>query len=363
MTNSYGVSVYFPYKKVSGVDQMVNTYEAIGMDEDYTRCIQEFASLEVAGQVASGGSAAGSPLAGLFGSLLGGSGSSFGTTSGSSPSASQASQAFGNSDAIAQLLGAFMSSDFSGISGLTSENTGFLGRTLDIDYASEYIAKHQFDGASLAWEMPDADDGDTEGSLPFIRLTEEQTELIQDLDLSVYYDDGEGYVDLGLDNVFSFDDNGNLLAPEDRTWVAVGGQIAPYYRILSSGDENDYTIMGHITARLNGDDVNLIVVFDSEHEDGYVTGAVYDYVDGETDTIAKNLTELQAGDEIDFGCDYYNYDQTFQNRYYLGDTIVLKHGMDELEVQNLDVGSGDIHAAYCFTDIYGQSYWSDFLVY
>ena len=50
-------------------------------------------------------------------------------------------------------------------------------------------------------------------------------------------------------------------------------------------------------------------------------------------------------------------------KHYLGDTIVLKHGMDELEVQNLDVGSGDIHAAYCFTDIYGQSYWSDFLVY
>ncbi|MBR0397145.1 MAG: peptidase C11 [Eubacterium sp.] len=360
MANSYGVSIYFPYKKASGVDQMVNTYEAIGMDEDYTRCIQEFASMGVAGQVAAGGSEAGSPLGGLLGSLLGNAGSAYGTTSGSSQSASQASQAFGSSEAIAQLLGAFMGSDFSGITGLTSENTGFLGRTLDIDYASEYIAKHQFDGASLAWEMPDADG---EGSLPYISLTKEQTEMIQDLDLSVFYDDGSGYVDLGMDNVFSFDDNGNLLAPEDRTWLAIDGQIVSYYRILSSGDEDDYTIMGRVPAKLNGDDVNLIVVFDSEHENGYVSGAVYDYVDGETDTIAKNLTELQAGDEIDFVCDFYDYDGNFQDRYYLGDTLVLEHGMDEMEIQNLDVGSGDIHAAYCFTDIYGQSYWSDFLVY
>ena len=365
MANSYGVSIYFPYKKAAGVDQMVHTYEAIGMDEDYTRCIQEFASMGVAGQVASGGSEAGSPIGGLLGSLLGNAGSAYGTTSGSSQSASQASQAFGSSEAIAQLLGAFMGSDFSGISGLTSENTGFLGRTLDVDYAAEYIAEHQFDGASLAWNMPEEASGDQEdgGTLPYISLTEEQKAMIQDLDLSVFYDDGEGYIDLGMDNVFSFDDNGNLLAPEDRTWLAIDGKIVSYYRSLSSGDENDYTIMGRVPALLNGDDVNLIVVFDSEHEDGYVSGVVYDYVDGQTDTIAKNLTELKEGDQIDFVCDYYDYDGNFQNRYKMDETLTLDHGMDEMVIENLDVGSGEIHAAYCFTDIYGQSYWSDFLVY
>ena len=365
MANSYGISVYFPYKKVSGVDQMVNTYEAIGMDEDYTRCIQEFASLEVAGQVAGGGSAAGSPLSGRFGSLLGGAGSSYGGSS-SGSSSSGASGAYGSSAGIAELLNAFMGSDFSGISGLTSGNTGFLGRTLDIDYASEYIAANQFDASRLTWTDPataDFAEGAVVPEVPFISLDEDQMGLIQNLDLSLFYDDGEGYVDLGMDNVFEFDEAGNLLAPSDRTWLAIDGQIVAYYRIESSGDEDDYTIMGRVPAKLNGDDVNLIVVFDTEHPDGYVTGAVYNYVDGQTDTIAKNLTELTVGDEIDFVCDFYDYDSNFQDRYYLGETMTVEHDMDEMKVENLNVGDGEIHAAYCFTDIYGQSYWTDFLVY
>ena len=51
MVNSYGLSIYFPYKNMSNVDGMVDTYENIGMDDGYTRCIQEFASLETSGQI------------------------------------------------------------------------------------------------------------------------------------------------------------------------------------------------------------------------------------------------------------------------------------------------------------------------
>ena len=53
----------------------------------------------------------------------------------------------------------------------------------------------------------------------------------------------------------------------------------------------------------------------------------------------------------------------FQDNYYLGETMTLSHGMDEMKVENLDVGDGTIRAAYCFTDIYGQRYWSEFLDY
>ena len=47
MTNAYGVSIYFPYKRTSYVDSAVRTYDQIGMDASYSRCIREFASLEV----------------------------------------------------------------------------------------------------------------------------------------------------------------------------------------------------------------------------------------------------------------------------------------------------------------------------
>jgi hypothetical protein len=65
MTNAYGLSIYFPYRKLSQVDKAVSTYTAIGMDESYAQCIRDFASLEASGQVASGGSI--SPFDALFG--------------------------------------------------------------------------------------------------------------------------------------------------------------------------------------------------------------------------------------------------------------------------------------------------------
>ena len=74
MTNAYGLSIYFPYKKVSAVDDVVDTYEAIGIDEEYARCIREFASLEVGGQTSAGGTT--SALPSLLGNLLGGGSSS-----------------------------------------------------------------------------------------------------------------------------------------------------------------------------------------------------------------------------------------------------------------------------------------------
>ncbi|MEZ4628152.1 MAG: hypothetical protein R2912_08770 [Eubacteriales bacterium] len=35
----------------------------------------------------------------------------------------------------------------------------------------------------------------------------------------------------------------------------------------------------------------------------------------------KGLVEIVAGDQIDFLCDYYNYDGTFNDAYYLGERI------------------------------------------
>ena len=69
MTNSYGMSIYFPYRKTSKVDTALNTYDAIGMDASYAKCIREFASLEVSGQVSTGGTS--SPFPSLLGDLGG----------------------------------------------------------------------------------------------------------------------------------------------------------------------------------------------------------------------------------------------------------------------------------------------------
>ncbi|SHN60660.1 hypothetical protein SAMN02745247_02227 [Butyrivibrio hungatei DSM 14810] len=337
MTNAYGLSIYFPYKQSSKVDSMVNTYENIGMDEDYAKCIQSFATMGVAGQVASGGTS--TPMPSLFGELSQGSGSGDATA-----------------EMISQLLTTFLSSDFSSISGLSSSNTSFLGKSLDVEKAANYIAANQFDTSNLIWTQ-NADGQDV------ISLSEDQWSQVKDLSLNMFYDDGEGYIDLGLDNTLEFDPDGNLIAPSDKTWLAIDGQIVAYYVIDVQGDENSYAITGRVPCLLNGERTNLILVFDSENEDGYVAGANYDYVEGETDTVAKNLTEINEGDTIDFLCDYYGYDKQFQDSYYLGEQMTVSHPMSEMVINNLPVGDGDVLVTYRFTDQFAQNYWTPTIKY
>ncbi len=331
MTNAYGLSIYFPYQKTSSVDQAVRTYQQIGMDEEYSRCIQAFASLEVSGQVAAGGTS--SPLSSLFGEA--------------------GSSGAGSSAAILELLGSFLSSDFSSISGLDSSNISFLSdRALDTESTAEYLAAHRFDASALQWQTK------SDGT-HYMTLPEEQWELVQSLELNLFYDDGEGYIDLGWDNVFSFDENGALIGDTDRTWLAINGQPVAYYYINTIEEGETYTITGRVPTLLNGQRVDLLLVFDSETPYGYIAGASYDYIEEETETIAKNLTELQPGDTLEFLCDYYSYNGEYQDSYYLGEAMTVT---DEMIISNVDVGEGAVRAMYRFTDIYNQSYWTPALI-
>ncbi len=94
-----------------------------------------------------------------------------------------------------------------------------------------------------------------------------------------------------------------------------------------------------------------------------MAGANYDYVEGETETIAKNLTEIKAGDKIDFLCDGYTYDKQYQATYYIGDTLTVEGDMSDMVIENLPVGDGTVLMTYRFTDIYGQDYWTEALKY
>ena len=331
MTNAYGLSIYFPYRQSKKVDSMVNTYEVIGMDEEYSKCIKSFAKVEVAGQVAAGGTS--SPIPSLFGELAGG---------GSSDT---------SAEMITQLLTTFLSSDFSSISGLNSSNTEFFGKDLDIEKTANYIANNSFDDASIMWTQNAAGED-------VISMSEEQWGLVQNLTLNLFYDDGEGYIDLGTDNVFDFDDEGNLRSQDDKTWLAIDGNVVAYYVVDIQGTQDNYAITGRVPCLLNGQKANIILVFDSANEDGYVAGVCFDYKDGETETVAKNLTELNDGDKIDFTCDFYSYDKEFRDSYMLGEQYTVSGPMSEMKISNVSVGDGTVLETYCFTDIYGQNHWT-----
>ena len=144
-----------------------------------------------ADRVATGGS--NGSFSSLFDSL---GGYSSGYTTGSSSSYS------GSQDEISALLNAFLGGGYGSISGLTGSNTGYLsGRSMSTEDTVEYISENFFGSASLVWNQ------DSDGSYK-MSLSEDQWSLVHELDLNMFYDDGQGYVDLGLDNIYSFDEDG-----------------------------------------------------------------------------------------------------------------------------------------------------------
>ncbi len=327
MTNAYGVSIYFPYRRASKVDSQVNLYNELGMGDAYSKCIKSFAGIETSGQISTGG--ASSPL----GSLLS-QNSGSGTTVGS--------------DALSALLNAYLSGGRS-IDGIDRAATGYMSdeETFDVDSAADYIAANQFVSDDLVWEEND------EGQ-HIITIADDKWALIQSLQVNMFYDDGAGYIDLGLDNTYQFTEDGRLIGDTDNTWLSIDGQPVAYYYEDTVKEGDSYTTTGRVPALVNGDRANLIIVFDNEHPYGYIAGARYDYVDGETETVAKSMTELNVGDTIDFVCDYYTYDGDYQNSYFLGEQMIYK---EDIEISNTDVG-GDTQITYLLIDIYNQEYWT-----
>ena len=317
MSHANGISIYFPYKKVSKVDSAVAQYEQIGMDTEYTRCIKEFASMETTGQVHTGssvnggsGASVGSPLGSLLSTFLGGSS----TVDGQNPS----------------------SFDF--WSGNENQNQS--------QTETNYVNNHALDTSKLIWTK--------EGGRNKLKLTEGQWKLVQTVDLNVFYDDGNGYIDLGLDNVYEFDGSGNLIGDYDGTWLSINGQLVPYYHTDTVEEGSHYSITGYVPVLLNGNRSELILVFDDARPDGYIAGARDVYKNGETQTVAKNLTEVVKGDRIEFVCDYYSYDGVYQDSYLLGNVMTYD---GKAVIGNLGIDSGRVSATYRLTDIYNQSYW------
>jgi len=327
MTNAFGLSIYFPYRKSSMVDQATSTYRQIGMDEDYARCIRQFASLAASGQAASGGTA--SPLPALLGTLGGGSG--------------------GSADLVSALLGEFLGGGFGRVAGLTEDNTAFLSdRAMSDEDMVQYLMENRFAGETLVWQTgPDG--------VPVLRLSEDQWGLVQSLELNLFYDDGEGYIDLGLDNVYEFDDNGGLLGTEGGTWLAINGQPVAYYHTATVDDGTTYSITGRVPVLHNGKRAELILVFDDERPQGFVAGVQSVYPDGETETVAKSQTALQSGDTLEFLCDYYSYEGDYQDSYRLGEPLTVPDA--GLTIRDVPL-EGNTQATYRFTDLYGQHHWT-----
>ncbi len=341
ISNAHGLSVYFPYQKVSSVDKAVSTYAAIGMDSSYSQAIRDFASVEASGQAVSGGY--GSAMPSLFGGYD--------------------DSGYGSSDMIGDLLSAFLGGGFGRIGGLDDSNAGFLSdRSLSDRALTDYLTANYLDAKALAFTK--------DGTDWVLSLEPAQWALVTGAEQNVFYDNGEGYVDLGLDALFSFDEQGRMVADMDGTWLAINGQPVAYYNEGAAYSETDgWLFTGRVPALVDGDRVNLLIAISAETGDAAITGIRYDYVNGETETVAKSLTVEELFDfmasigdtrtalPLQFVADLYDYHQQYQASYRFGkETALTQTGM---QIGNVKLPDADkMLVTYRFTDIYNQAYWT-----
>lgn len=327
ITNANGVSIFFPYGKLSDVSSMLQTYEEIGMDENYTRAIKSFANVNAGGQMAS-------PGGGLMETLLGGGQS--GGTQGIA------------TDLIGSLIGNFLSQgDFSSITGGAQQQPDWVD-TNQITQSTEYYSENMLDPASIVITQ--------KGGQRVLELSEEEWDLVHNMELSVFIDDGEGFIDLGRDNVIEYNQDGDLILEFDGTWMAINDRIVSYFMTSYDYQGDDYKIMGRVPAMLNDQLVDIIVSFDQDNPYGDVLGAriIYDKEE-ETPNLPKGLIDILPDDRIDYLTDYYTYQGDFDDTYYLGEPY---YATGEWYIENLAISNLDYMMTYKITDIYGNSYWT-----
>ncbi len=335
MTNSSGLSIYFPYRSTSRVSAAARLYDNLGMDKSYTDAIRSFATMETSGQVVTGNNSNS-----LY-SILGGQ-----------PSYSQ-QQVVGYNDILSLLMnGGSPQSQQSGYGSLEQ----LLGGSYGVQPNSLDLFAQMLGGRAEIFDTNDLILSEVNGR-QVLSLSQEQWDLINDIQLNVWINDGTGYIDLGLDNVYDFDEEGNLLVEYDGLWTAIDNRVVSYYvRESEFYDDGGYTVEGYAPALINGELANFVIRFTDEVPEGTVIGAqkVYD-----TGVEGKGYMELNEGDEISFICDYYDYDGNFQNTYALGDAPLLYDG--ELTVSTYEITGEDILFGYRLTDIYNANTWTPML--
>ncbi len=356
ITNANGISIFFPYGSTNTMSSALSTYDKIGLDDTYGECIKDFASVTAGGQIANGGGA--DLLGSLLGSITGGSSTQssgagslldlVGLLGGTQTSSGS------NADLLGTMLNLFLSSnksrELTGIDVGQDEDWFNADRVMQYQ---DYIADNYLDPDRIVIT-------ENEYGVPVVSLTEKEWDLVQSIELNVFYDDGEGFLDLGMDSIFERDEStGDLYIDYDGQWVTLNGQIASYYMLSEQWDAEgeDYFITGYIPAMLNDQQVEIIVVFDSKIDGGKVAGyrPVYDDVAA---PVAKTVNEFQPGDRIDLICDFYTYDQQFEDSYYIGEPIIVDSALEVSDME-LELNGGRVLYSYCLTDIYGNQMWTE----
>ena len=223
----------------------------------------------------------------------------------------------------------------------------------DYDWYDQQVSD-DFDYTASEFVMPQAMYINGQEVLP---LTDNDWENITNVEVQAWVDDGEGYVDLGSDQYYETDDDGNIILSFDRTWVSLNDVVVAYY---SEGIQTRYdgtnVFTGYVPAVLNDDTyIEIMLKYDDDNPYGYVEG--YRLDDSDSTVAGRDLFQFKQGDEVYFIYDYYDYMGNYVDSYIYEDMYIDAGG--NIEVGYTDLEDSSVVYWYMVKDIYQNSYWTN----
>ena len=346
--------------------QAYDSYDSMGVEDIYSM-LYGGSSSYTSGYGLNAGTYGGSSHGNNGSSYGNGYSSSYGSGNSSYGSSYNNSYGSGYGDVLSQLLGGYTTTSGDHYGGLDYSSLlgGYNGGyESSYDYGSYDTASDSLLGLAAQMLFSRAPVGSENLRLTekdgdnVLVLGEDKWEQITAAELNVFVDDGTGFLDLGLDNVAEYNEDGDLIDAWDGTWLTLQGQLCAVYPISDEDiDDNGlYITRKFIPALLNGERVNLIIEFNEETGEDRVLGAQSVTASG---VIGKGYTEMNGGDIITLLCDYYDYKGSFQSQYTLGDPIIVPED-GTLHLVNMELtGSEDMRMLYTYrlTDLYQAHYW------
>ncbi|MDR2939658.1 MAG: hypothetical protein LBV08_04980, partial [Clostridiales bacterium] len=129
-----------------------------------------------------------------------------------------------------------------------------------------------------------------------VTLAQDALEEINNINLVIWkqLEDGSDYfIRLGMDSNVDIEEGGRISTMFEGYWATIGGQPVCLYEIERSGPSVKYSA----PAILNGEWVNLIILFDNDNPDGKLLGALPG-TEGTGSAAPKYMYEIQEGDII-----------------------------------------------------------------
>lgn len=293
-----GLSILFPYYDLSALDMLEEMYQTLGYDDAYPAFLEQFANVMAGGQISVSG--------------------------------------FSNTQNHAA----------------ASEYSGFQWFDADAGYDESYYETYSADLSLL--ETTEVD------GRCVLELSEEDWEIVNDAAMQMFAVYDGFYVDMGLDDYCEFDDYGNLIVEYDQTWVALDGQVVPFFHESYTSDGDSFFTCGSVPCVYNGTDAEIVLVWDTEHPSGYAAGVRPVYTDS---VVAKGLYDICDGDTFQVYYDIYDEDLNYVETMTLDDEIFTVQ--DSLEVGYADAAEqlGDTFIYYVLEDIYNNTYYTDSIAY